>query len=202
MDVRCAPTDAFAEDIDEIHGLVLSSPPPPAGRLGDPLRRVCTRTVVLGRRPRRPVATLDPELLSHLRLDGRRDVRVVPQEVARVLAALADALAAEGVPGAGLLDDTVLGAEVDQLAVLRNTLAVEDAYLGLAERRRDLVLHDLDLGAAADHLVAVLDRAQATDVEAHRSVELERVAARGGLRIAEHHPDLHADLVDEDDDGA
>jgi hypothetical protein len=32
-------------------------------------------------------------------------------------------------------------------------------------------------------------------------VELERVAAGGGLGVAEHHADLHADLVDEDDDG-
>src|SRR5262249_32878633 len=129
MDVRCAPTDAFAEDIDEIHGLVLSSPPPPAARLGDPLRRVCTPAAVLRRRPRRPVSPLDPELLSPLRLDGRSDVRVIPQEVTSVLAALADALAAEGVPGAGLLDDTVLGTKVDQLAVLRNALPVEDVEL-------------------------------------------------------------------------
>ncbi len=32
-------------------------------------------------------------------------------------------------------------------------------------------------------------------------VELERVAAGGGLGVAEHHADLHADLVDEDDAG-
>jgi hypothetical protein len=47
-------------------------------------------------------------------------------------------------------------------------------------------------------LVALLDRADAADVEAHRGVELERVAAGGGLGVAEHHADLHADLVDED----
>ena len=35
-----------------------------------------------------------------------------------------------------------------------------------------------------------------------RGVELERVAAGGGLRAAEHHADLHADLVDEDDQDA
>ena len=33
------------------------------------------------------------------------------------------------------------------------------------------------------------------------TVELERVAAGGGLRIAEHHADLHPDLVDENHDG-
>ena len=42
--------------------------------------------------------------------------------------------------------------------------------------------------------------ADAADVEAHRRVELERVAAGRRLGIAEHHADLHPDLVDEDDD--
>ena len=66
------------------------------------------------------------------------------------------------------------------------------------ERRRDLVLHHLDAGAVADDLVAVLDGADAADVEPDRGVEFERVAAGGGLGVAEHHADLHADLVDED----
>ena len=37
-----------------------------------------------------------------------------------------------------------LDAEVDDLAFARDALAVEDLELGLLERRRDLVLHDLD----------------------------------------------------------
>jgi hypothetical protein len=65
-----------------------------------------------------------------------------------------------------------------------------------------LVLDDLDAGAVADDLFAVLDRADPADVEPHRGVELERVAAGGGLRAAEHDADLHAELVDEDDEGA
>src|SRR4029077_2730636 len=122
--------------------------------------------------------------------------------VARVLAALADALAPEGVPGAGLLDDALLRRDVDELALFRDAGAVEDVELRLAKRRRDLVLHDLHLGAAADHLVAVLDGAEPADVEPHGGIELERVAPRGGLRIPEQDADLHADLVDEDDDRA
>ena len=66
------------------------------------------------------------------------------------------------------------------------------------ERRRHLVLDDLDARLVADDLVAFLDRADAADVEADRGVELERVAARRGLRVAEHDADLVADLVDED----
>ena len=36
---------------------------------------------------------------------------------------------------------------------------------------------------------------------AHRGIELQRAAAGGGFRIAEHHADLLADLVDEDQAG-
>jgi hypothetical protein len=42
-------------------------------------------------------------------------------------------------------------------------------------------------------------RADAADIQAHRGVELQRIAAGGGFGVAEHHADLHADLVDEDD---
>src|SRR5213594_1462641 len=171
----------------------LSAPPPPGG-LGRP-HSFCTRPVApLGR------ARAQPELLAHPGLDLRRDLGMLAQEVARVLAALADAIAAESVPGAGLLDDALLGRDVDQLSLLGDAGAVQDVELRLAERRRHLVLHHLHLGAAADHLVAVLDGAEAADVEPDRGVELERVAAGGGLRVAEHDTDLHADLVDEDDD--
>src|SRR5207249_1848222 len=101
----------------------------------------------------------------------------------------------------GLLDDALLGRDVDQLSLLGDAAAVQDVELRLAERRGHLVLHHLHLGAAADHLVAVLEGAEAADVEPDRGVELERVAARRGLRVAEQDADLHADLVDEDDDG-
>ena len=51
---------------------------------------------------------------------------------------------------------------------------------------------------ADDVALLVLDRrAGATDVEPLRGVELEGVTARGGFGVAEHHADLHAQLVDE-----
>ena len=52
-----------------------------------------------------------------------------------------------------------------------------------------------------DDFIAVLDGADLADVQAHGGVELQGVAAGGGLGVAEHHPDLHADLVDEDHRG-
>src|SRR5437667_12048429 len=59
---------------------------------------------------------LQSELLADLRLDRRGHLGMLAPEVARVLAALADPLAAEGVPGAGLLDDAPLGGYVQQPA--------------------------------------------------------------------------------------
>jgi two-component system cell cycle sensor histidine kinase/response regulator CckA len=46
-------------------------------------------------------------------------------------------------PRALLVDDAQFDGEVEQRAFARNALVVHDVELGLAERRRDLVLHDL-----------------------------------------------------------
>jgi hypothetical protein len=53
---------------------------------------------------RRPVAARQ-EFRADLRLDVLRDLRMLLQEVPRVVLALADALAVVAVPGARLLDD-------------------------------------------------------------------------------------------------
>src|SRR6478736_2166651 len=140
----------------------------------------------------------DAELDLDLRLDVGCDVRVLEQEVAGVLLALTELLAVVGVPRAGLLDDAVLDAEVDETALARDADAVQDVELRLLERRCHLVLDDLDAGAVSDCLGAVLERLDAADVEAHRRVELQRLAAGGGLGRAEEHADLLAQLVDED----
>jgi hypothetical protein len=58
-----------------------------------------------------------------------------------------------------------LDAEIDQFAGLGDALAIHDVELDLLEGRRHLVLDHLDPGLVADHLVAVLDRADAADVE-------------------------------------
>src|SRR5687768_6582664 len=134
------------------------------------------------------------------RLDLRGDLRMLDEVVARVVLALADALAFVRVPGAGLLDEAVHRTHVDEFALARNALAVEDLEFRFAERRRDLVLHDLDAGLVADDFLAALQRGDAADVEPERRVELEGVAAGRRLGVAEHHADLHADLVDEDYD--
>src|SRR5689334_15489814 len=88
-------------------------------------------------------------------------------------ASLSDAFAAVGIPGAALFDDVLLAAQVNDFAVARDSRAVKDIELGFLERRRHFVLHDFDAGPAADYVVAVLERANAANVHAHRSVKLE-----------------------------
>src|SRR2546422_473221 len=77
---------------------------------------------------------LEPEQRQELRLQLRTDVRVLPEEQPRILAALADALLAEREPGAAFLDHALLEREVDQLALVRDALVVDDVEFRLAER--------------------------------------------------------------------
>src|SRR5262249_13014709 len=125
-------------------------------------------------------------------------VGVFAQEAARIFLALAELVAVVGVPGARLADEALLDADVDEGALARDALAIHDVELGLLERRGYLVLHHLDPGAVADHVGAVLEALDAAHVEADRRVELQRPATGRGLRAAEHHADLLAQLVDED----
>ncbi|OEI67236.1 putative protein recA [Curtobacterium sp. ER1/6] len=91
--------------------------------------------------------------------------------------------------------------EVEQRALSRDARAVEDVELRLLEGRRHLVLDDLDARAIADRVGAALQRLDAPDVETDGGVELQRLAAGSGLRAAEEHTDLLAQLVDEDHRG-
>ena len=87
--------------------------------------------------------------------------------------------------------------KVKQASLSGNANAVQDVELGLLERRCHLVLNNLDAGAVAHRFRAFFQRFDATDVEANRSVELERLAAGGGFWAAKEDADLLAKLVDE-----
>ena len=96
------------------------------------------------------------------------------------------------------MDDVELHSDIDNLAQLGDALAEHEVELASAEGWGHLVLHDAHLDAVADVLVAVLDGLGAADVDTHRSVELQGVAAGGGLGVAEEDTYLLAQLVDED----
>ena len=114
--------------------------------------------------------------------DLHHDLGVLGQEDLGVLPTLAELLAVVGEPGSRLLHDPQVDGQVQQRAFTADPLAVHDVELGLAERRRHLVLHHLDPGAVAHHLGAVLDGLDAADVQPDRRVELQRPPTRGGLR--------------------
>src|SRR5438093_3726850 len=149
------------------------------------------------RRGRRRVGYLEPKYRQQLGLELGTDVGVLLEKQAGVFAPLADALFAEGEPGAGLLHHALVDGVVEQLTLARDPLVVEDVELRLAERGRDLVLHHLYLGAVADRAVSLFERGDAADIEANRGVDIERAAGRRGFGRPEHYAYLHADLVDE-----
>src|SRR4051794_767358 len=142
-----------------------------------------------------------PGILPDRRLDLRGHVGIGLQERLRVLAALAEPLAVIGEPGTGFFHNAGLDAEIEDFAHLGDALAIHDVELDLLERRRQLVLHHFYAGLIAHYFVTLLDRADAADVQSYRGVEFQGVAAGGSFRRAVHHPDLHADLIDEDHHG-
>src|SRR5664280_1149871 len=133
----------------------------------------------------------DPELFLDPLLDLVGEVRIVAHERAGVLLALAQLVALVGVPGAGLAHDALLHAHVDQGAFPADALPVDDVELRLLERRRHLVLHDLDPGPVADRLGAVLEGLDPPHVEPDGRVEFQRPTAGRGLRRTEHDADLY-----------
>src|SRR3974390_1902765 len=101
-----------------------------------------------------------PQRLAHFGLQLLADICIVLEELLGVFAALADAVALVAEPRTRLLH---------QVHVHRH---VHEGEFGRAERSGGLVLHDLDLGAIADNLIALFDGADAANVDAHRGVEL------------------------------
>src|SRR5699024_9802034 len=114
--------------------------------------------------------------------------------------ALTQAQLTHGKPGAALLHQVQLHAQVQQFAHLGDALSVHDVELRLPEGGRHLVLHNLGPGAVADDLGAALQGLDTPHVDAHRGIELQGPAASGDLRVAVDHAHLLAQLVDEDDD--
>src|SRR5690606_19338858 len=92
-------------------------------------------------------------------------------------------------------------AEVEDVAFVADAVGVHHVELSDAERRGYLVLDDLHADPLADDVFAFLQLADTTDVDAAGGVELQSAAARGGFGATEHHADLLADLVDENDRG-
>src|SRR6202012_3327892 len=121
----------------------------------------------------------DAQLLPQLLMDAVEGVAIVLEILPDVLASLADALAGVAEPRAGLLDDVVGHCQIQHIAFARDALAIQDVEFGITERRSHLVLHDLYLGARADHGISIFDGSDTADVAAGRGAQTQRPAARG-----------------------
>src|SRR5579872_988325 len=141
----------------------------------------------------------EAELLAQSGVDFVANVDVFAQEKARAFAALAKTFAAKRNPRAILFKDAAGNAEVEQIAFPGNAFAVKDVEFGFAERRGDFVLYDFCACARADNAVAFFNSLNAANVEADRSIELQRAATGGGFGVAEHDADFFADLIDENE---
>src|SRR5713226_8655997 len=149
-------------------------PPPPPRAATPPTTPINSRSrLELGRRRRRGCS----RRVAHRPRQPGGQLAVLLQRLGRLLAPGPEPLASEREPGPALLDQAALAGEFQELVRPRDAHSVEDVELRLAEGRRELVLHHLHPRARADHLIAFLDRADAADVQAHRRVELQRVAS-------------------------
>src|SRR5215216_2527854 len=99
---------------------------------------------------------LHAEDALHFLFDFGHQHRVVLEIHLGVLAALTDALRTVAIPRARLVDDVRLGGNVEHQARMADALGIHDVELGLLERRRDLVLHDLHAHVRADDIFFLL----------------------------------------------
>ena len=136
--------------------------------------------------------------LFDLRRDFVHQFGVVRKRALQPFATLSEFRGAVAVPRTALLDDFEVHAQIGHFAQARDAHTESDFEFALLERRRHLVLHDFHLRVETHHFVAVFDLRAATDVEAHRRVELQGVTTGGRFGTAKHHTDFFAQLVDED----
>src|SRR5512141_1799497 len=98
---------------------------------------------------RRLAGRHDPAFRKDLLGQVSGHLRMLLEEQARVLPPLPDPLPADRVPRAALLDDVLLHADVEDIALPGHPFSVKDVDLPLAARRGELVFHLLDPRAAA-----------------------------------------------------
>src|SRR5688572_16520808 len=112
-------------------------------------------------------------LLQHLTANLLQNLLVLLEELAGLVAPLAESQVAICEPRAALLHDAFGSGEVEDVSCQTDAAAAEHVELRRAERRGDLVLDDLGLHADADRLFAIFEGGDPTDVDAAGRVELE-----------------------------
>ena len=110
---------------------------------------------------------------------------------------MAEPLLVKRIPRSGLRHDFPVNPKVNEFSDFRHALGKHDVKLGLLKGRGRFVFDDFDADPTPDDLLAFFDGLDSSNVQTHRGIEFQCVPTRGGLRIAEHHPDFHANLVNE-----
>src|SRR3989344_793825 len=98
---------------------------------------------------------------------------------------------------AGFGNHAGLFTQSDDFTLRTDTFVVHNIKLGLAKWRGHLVFHHFGARATAHHFIAFLNLVRTSDVDAHAGVKLQGLTTGRGFRIAEHHADLHTNLIDE-----
>src|SRR3984885_15270996 len=80
--------------------------------------------------------------LSHFYIQSSGYILIVFQELAGILASLANSLGLVAEPRSRLLQNVVVDRQIEQIAFPRNAFSIKDVELRFAEGRRDLILDD------------------------------------------------------------
>src|SRR5262245_39253058 len=111
-----------------------------------------------------------PKLLANLSFNNLSNFDVLFEIVFGILTPLADALAVERIPRAGLFDHSILGTDIYQFSFFRHATAIDDIKLCFTKRGSNFILDDFHLRATADHFFALFYRTRTTNIESHGGV--------------------------------
>ncbi len=126
---------------------------------------------------------------------------VVQQELFGVFTALSQLDLAVVEPRAAFVGDAALDGQIEQVADRADAAVEHNIKLGGLERCGHLVFDHAGTNAVADGLLAAGNRLNPPHIHPHRGVKLQCVTAGGRFGVAEHHTDLHSNLVDKDQAG-
>ena len=115
------------------------------------------------------------------------------------LTSIADLVAIDGIPVAGLGNEPKLFAEVEDFAIFGDAFSKNHVDIAAFKRRSDLVFDNFDFDGIANDIGARFDSFGAADIKTDGSIELQRAAAGRGLGVAINNANFFAELVDEDD---
>ena len=144
---------------------------------------------------------MDTSRVNHLAPQFLEDLRILPQELPGFFPTLPQLVIAVRQPRATAVDDPIFERHVDHVSLDVDPAFLQQVKLRLPEWRRDLVLHHLHFHPNTNVRVPILQRADLSHVHPHRRVKFQRPPPRRRLGTPKHHPDLLANLVDENHAG-